>query len=126
MCYNFNARWWNINWIFAFTFIIKYIIEKAITPFNNDSKNTVIPINISVVNRISTPLIIINLSGIIIYVISETVTIISKLDNTIDIIKNPIKCTSCGGFLIKKNGTYGEFYGCTNYPFCHETMNIEK
>ncbi|MBI9011580.1 MAG: UvrD-helicase domain-containing protein [Clostridiales bacterium] len=27
------------------------------------------------------------------------------------------KC-SCGGYLIKRKGQYGEFFGCSNYPVC--------
>lgn len=28
------------------------------------------------------------------------------------------RCPKCGGELIKRNGQYGEFYGCSNYPKC--------
>ena len=27
-------------------------------------------------------------------------------------------CPKCGGLLIKRNGKYGSFYGCSNYPNC--------
>ena len=27
-------------------------------------------------------------------------------------------CPKCGGQLIKRNGKYGSFYGCSNYPNC--------
>lgn len=27
-------------------------------------------------------------------------------------------CPRCGGALVKRNGKYGEFYGCENYPKC--------
>lgn len=27
-------------------------------------------------------------------------------------------CPKCGGKLVKRNGKYGEFYGCSNYPKC--------
>ncbi len=30
-------------------------------------------------------------------------------------------CSSCGGFLKKRNGKYGEFWGCSNYPECKHT-----
>lgn len=30
-------------------------------------------------------------------------------------------CPMCGGRLILKNGKYGEFYGCSNYPRCRYT-----
>lgn len=35
-------------------------------------------------------------------------------------IKNMI-CPKCGGKLIKKQGKYGEFIGCSNYPKCKFT-----
>lgn len=28
------------------------------------------------------------------------------------------KCPKCGGGLVKKNGKYGPFYGCSNFPKC--------
>ena len=34
----------------------------------------------------------------------------SKVDNGI--------CPRCGGTLVLKNGRYGRFYGCSNYPNC--------
>ena len=30
-------------------------------------------------------------------------------------------CPRCGGTLILKEGAYGQFYGCSNYPNCHYT-----
>lgn len=35
-------------------------------------------------------------------------------------ISNAI-CPLCGGRLIKRNGKYGDFYGCSNYPRCRYT-----
>ncbi len=46
--------------------------------------------------------------------------------NDIDVINNQIKCTSCGGYMVKRKGPYSEFYGCTNYPLCTNTLNIER
>lgn len=34
------------------------------------------------------------------------------------------KCPKCGGDLILRNGKYGRFYGCSNYPKCTYTNNI--
>lgn len=31
------------------------------------------------------------------------------------------KCPKCGGYLVKRIGTYGAFYGCSNYPNCKYT-----
>ena len=33
------------------------------------------------------------------------------------------KCPRCGGKLIKRNGKYGEFMGCSNFPKCRFVMN---
>lgn len=32
-------------------------------------------------------------------------------------------CPRCGGTLVERHGTYGRFYGCSNYPKCRFTMN---
>lgn len=37
---------------------------------------------------------------------------------------NDDRCPICGGILIQKNGKYGAFYGCQNYPQCRYTRNI--
>ena len=29
-----------------------------------------------------------------------------------------IKCPSCGCVLVRRDGQYGEFVGCSNYPKC--------
>lgn len=34
-------------------------------------------------------------------------------------------CPICGGKLILRSGKYGEFYGCSNYPKCKFTRNIQ-
>ncbi|NLZ34603.1 MAG: UvrD-helicase domain-containing protein [Clostridiales bacterium] len=44
----------------------------------------------------------------------------------IEILNNQIKCNVCGGYMVRKNGIYGEFYGCTNFPDCRNTIKIEK
>ncbi|MCX6796475.1 MAG: topoisomerase DNA-binding C4 zinc finger domain-containing protein, partial [Candidatus Falkowbacteria bacterium] len=33
------------------------------------------------------------------------------------------KCPQCGGSLVEKNGKYGKFWGCTNYPKCKFTKS---
>lgn len=33
-------------------------------------------------------------------------------------------CPRCGGELRKRNGKFGEFFGCSNYPACRYTRNI--
>lgn len=34
------------------------------------------------------------------------------------------RCPRCGGNLILRDGRYGQFYGCSNYPKCRYTKNI--
>ena len=34
------------------------------------------------------------------------------------------KCPRCGGTLVLRNGKYGQFYGCSNYPRCNYTITI--
>lgn len=47
---------------------------------------------------------------------------------TINEKKNSIKagiCPRCGGQLIEKNGKYGKFIGCSNYPKCRYTEKLQ-
>ena len=40
-------------------------------------------------------------------------------------VKNPPKlCPKCGGELTRRNGRYGEFYGCLEFPKCRYTENV--
>ena len=32
-------------------------------------------------------------------------------------------CPSCGCLMKLRKGKFGEFYGCTGYPQCRNTMN---
>lgn len=34
-------------------------------------------------------------------------------------------CPKCGGMLVERHGKYGRFYGCSNYPNCKYTLNLE-
>ena len=50
-----------------------------------------------------------------------------KLIKYIHLTKNETeRCPLCGGYLVRRKGKYGEFYGCSNYPKCHYTKKIEK
>lgn len=33
------------------------------------------------------------------------------------------RCPQCGGTLVLRNGRYGQFYGCSNYPRCNYILN---
>ncbi len=35
-------------------------------------------------------------------------------------------CIKCGGYMIERNGKYGEFLGCINYPKCNNTLQINE
>ncbi len=35
-----------------------------------------------------------------------------------------LTCPVCGSALKKRNGRYGEFYGCTGFPACRYTQNV--
>jgi restriction system protein len=37
---------------------------------------------------------------------------------------NRNKCPQCGGNLIKKDGKFGKFYGCSSYPKCSFTKEL--
>ena len=36
---------------------------------------------------------------------------------------NSLICPKCNGSLVIRNGSYGKFYGCSNYPNCRFTSN---
>lgn len=42
----------------------------------------------------------------------------AREDNTV--------CPRCGGKLVVRNGRYGKFNGCTNYPKCRYARQIEN
>lgn len=37
-----------------------------------------------------------------------------------------IKCDECGSWMIRREGQYGEFYGCSKYPVCENTKQVEQ
>ncbi len=41
-------------------------------------------------------------------------------------IKDMTKCPKCGGELVERNGQYGKFIGCSNYPKCKYTQKINS
>ena len=47
-------------------------------------------------------------------------------DHVHNIKKNILVCPKCNLNLVLKNGRYGQFYGCPNYPNCKYTRNINK
>ena len=45
-----------------------------------------------------------------------------KIDSLSKMIVN--RCKICGNYMCLKNGKYGEFYGCINYPNCTYTESV--
>lgn len=37
-----------------------------------------------------------------------------------------IKCEKCGHMMVIRNGRFGEFVACSNFPACRNILNIEK
>jgi len=37
-----------------------------------------------------------------------------------------IECPKCGAEMVKRNGRYGEFYGCSTYPKCNGTRSVAE
>lgn len=43
------------------------------------------------------------------------------------VFKQQVKfCPECGGNLIERSGKFGRFYGCSNFPRCKFTQNINE
>jgi DNA helicase IV len=43
----------------------------------------------------------------------------------IEVLNDQIKCTSCGGYMVKRKSRSGKyFYGCSYYPRCGNTFDI--
>lgn len=53
---------------------------------------------------------------------AHTQNIQAKVQSHYNSIENNI-CPKCGGTLVERNGKYGTFLGCSNYPKCHFTYN---
>lgn len=48
--------------------------------------------------------------------------IVSLVEETNEYI---IQCPECGGWLVERDGKYGKFLGCSNYPDCDHTEQID-
>ena len=47
-----------------------------------------------------------------------------KNDKTKEDFETNDVCPRCGGTLVKRNGKYGTFMGCSNYPKCRYIKKI--
>jgi DNA helicase-4 len=42
-----------------------------------------------------------------------------------EVLRHQVKCPQCGGWMVKRSGRYGDFYGCTNFSDgCKATIDI--
>jgi len=48
----------------------------------------------------------------------------TKLSPSEVIVKAKEKCPQCDGDLVERKGKFGQFYGCSNYPKCRFTKQI--
>ena len=71
--------------------------------------------------------IISNTEDVVNEIIKNNITDLNIKKNHIENIKNnvidnnPNKCPKCGGQLVVRNGKYGTFIGCSNFPKCKYT-----
>jgi hypothetical protein len=64
--------------------------------------------------------------GVIIY---RIVVYFKKVKDVVKDIGNDSvekKCPRCDGTLILREGKFGKFYGCSNYPKCRYTEKFEE
>ncbi|MBR3512753.1 MAG: topoisomerase DNA-binding C4 zinc finger domain-containing protein [Clostridia bacterium] len=85
-------------------------------------------VNSLIVELLKSPLIIIlvllGLGFIIFRVIMTFIRINKNINNIVNNEKSDNSekiCPKCGGSLILREGQYGQFYGCSNYPKCKYT-----
>ena len=46
---------------------------------------------------------------------------------TKEAVEDPPTCVSCReGHLVHRNGKFGEFYGCSEYPKCEATYSMAE
>lgn len=45
----------------------------------------------------------------------------------VEILSHQVECPQCGGWMVKRAGPRGDFYGCSNYPdYCRATIAISS
>ena len=57
---------------------------------------------------------------------SNSVTTFNTPPPTITPRDNTVRCPYCGQPMVIRNGRYGLFYGCRNYPRCKGTRSIKR
>lgn len=48
----------------------------------------------------------------------------SESKNTSSVIGTNVTCPTCGSGMKLRSGKYGEFYGCSKFPYCRGTTNL--
>ncbi|WP_160848606.1 UvrD-helicase domain-containing protein [Pontibacillus yanchengensis] len=46
--------------------------------------------------------------------------------NDVRVINDQVICSNCKGYMVLRNGPYGEFYGCSNYPSCTNKLKLAE
>lgn len=41
-------------------------------------------------------------------------------------IKQKVICPKYSGYMIRREGKFGQFYGCSNYPFYESTLKVKS
>lgn len=50
----------------------------------------------------------------------------TRIRESVAYVTNPSnQCPDCNSLMVSRNGKYGEFLGCTNYPDCRGTRKID-
>lgn len=49
---------------------------------------------------------------------------VSELSDDFKKENKALICGSCGGVMVMRRGQYGQFYGCSNYPYCDYKIKI--
>lgn len=48
-----------------------------------------------------------------------------EIVNPSKLVENAPVCPKCGNDMVRRNGIYGNFWGCSGYPACKFTQNIK-
>ena len=58
--------------------------------------------------------------------VTKDISKVIKTNSTLEKENTENVCPRCGSKLVKRNGKYGEFLGCLNFPNCKYTRNIKN
>ncbi|MDD5686826.1 MAG: type I DNA topoisomerase [Elusimicrobia bacterium] len=49
-----------------------------------------------------------------------------NMENVKQVIKTDEKCAKCGSEMVIRDGKFGQFMACSNFPKCRNTMSLDK